>query len=204
VLPVVFPTEEFNLPPGEVKSITPGFASPASSGGKDVLIPGGDSVVRLSYHYELYGPVRISLESGEYVYAATLQLKVKNEGTRRAENIAWQQDITPLAGEVENVLGCEDCVISKGSVLATLFFDNVGAGEEKNSSVSVKINSPVINKQDVLNRLKQPTVIVGNNTVSIAKTPGQAEAERNTTVILGLIAGLAILTVGVNYFFQRR
>ena len=104
-----------------------------------------------------------------------------------------------LAQSVDDVLGCSvECTVTKGSVLVTLFFDGIQPGEQKTASVTVKMDSPVLNKGQVLGQFKQPVAVASNQEVQLveSKQPNAAIA------IFGLIAVLAIAALVARFFIK--
>src|SRR3989344_783574 len=175
---------------------------PASSRKSVVVVENVQStdVVRIAYSYDLYGVVEISLKNGEKGYASVLFVKAENAGDRPTGAIAIQQELpSELAQSVDDVLGCSvECTVTKGSVLVTLFFDGIQPGEQKTASVTVKMDSPVLNKGQVLGQFKQPVAVASNQEVQLveSKQPNAAIA------IFGLIAVLAIAALVARFFIK--
>src|SRR3989344_769992 len=180
---------------------------PPASGKKSTVVVEGTQeaqadVARIAYSYDLYGVVEITLKNGEKGYAAILFLKAENTGSKPTGAIAVQQELpAELAQSVDDVLGCSvECTVTKGSVLVTLFFDGIQPGEEKTASVTVKVDSPLLNKGDVLGRFKQPVAVSSNQGVQLVESKGS-----NTTLaILGLVAVLAIAALVTRFFMGRQ
>src|SRR3989338_537998 len=180
---------------------------PPASGKKSTVVVEGTQeaqadVARIAYSYDLYGVVEITLKNGEKGYAAILFLKAENTGSKPTGAIAVQQELpAELAQSVDDVLGCSvECTVTKGSVLVTLFFDGIQPGEEKTASVTVKVDSPLLNKGDVLGRFKQPVAVSSNQGVQLVESKGP-----NTTLaILGLVAVLAIAALVTRFFMGRQ
>ncbi len=189
----------------DVAAVSMPLEPPASGKKSTVVVEGVQDaqadVVRISYSYDLYGVVEITLKNGEKGYAAILFLKAANTGSKPTGAIVLQQELpAELAQSVDDVLGCSvECTVTKGSVLVTLFFDGIQPGEEKAASVTIKVDSPLLNKGDVLGKFKQPVAVSSNQGVQLVESKGS-----NTTLaILGLIAVLAIAALVTRFFVRQ-
>ncbi|MEM4255608.1 MAG: hypothetical protein QXR53_04775 [Candidatus Norongarragalinales archaeon] len=180
----------------EVREQPDDFEIPA---GGEILFRQGKLVVwRMITNHKATVP-----PTGEEVFVSTVTIFAKNVGDASIDSLYLRDEI-PF-GRLSDVLGVSNNVfnVEAGSVIVTMFFDSIEPSETENGQVSLKVESPV-NEKDVLTKFKSPVAVAKQGVDVVQVSPSQSPASGFDLKILGLIIVLVIAAAVSIFFFKRK
>ncbi len=178
-----------------------------TGGGEEFQIPPGGQLLfrqgRLIVWRMITNHKAIVPPGGEEVFVATVTIFAKNIGDASIDSLYLQDEI-PI-GTLKDVLGTSPEVFSvqEGSVIVTMFFDSIKPAETKNGKVSLRVDSPVTDK-DVLSKFKTPIAVAKQGVDVVQVEPSQSPVAGFDLKVLGLILVLVIAAAVSIFFFKRR